>query len=99
MAEPVETNDELIAKNETQKEDFTMSAMTFEIIRAMIKQVESDVKRIVEQITPVIRPILQAGDVAWRHLKVALQSLRQNKDSSKEESGKTTKQDASVPAT
>mmetsp|Transcript_101944 Transcript_101944/g.294975 ORF Transcript_101944/g.294975 Transcript_101944/m.294975 type:complete len:299 (-) Transcript_101944:55-951(-) len=69
-----ETN--LASKNETAKEDFTISAMTFEIIRAVMKQVESDVKRIVELVAPVVRPILQAGDVAWRHIKVAFESLR-----------------------
>ncbi len=62
-------------KNKTAKEDFTMSAMTFEIIRAMVKQVENDVKRIVELIAPVVQPILRAGDVAWRHLKLVLESL------------------------
>lgn len=62
-------------KNETAKEDFTMSAMTFEIIRAMVKQVENDVKRIVELIAPVVHPILRAGDVAWRHLKLVFESL------------------------
>jgi hypothetical protein len=62
-------------KNETAKEDFTMSAITFEIIRAMVKQVENDVKRIVELIAPVVQPILRAGDVAWRHLKLVIESL------------------------
>jgi chromosome segregation ATPase len=68
----------MAAKNETSSEDFTLSAVTFEIIRAMVKQVESDVKRIVELIAPVIQPILRAGDVAWRHLKVAFESMRKS---------------------
>lgn len=82
---------EVIAKNETNsKEDFTMSAITFEIIRAMIKQVENDVKRIVELMAPVIRPILRAGDVAWRHLKVVFESARrsyQNSQGGSEDEG------------
>lgn len=76
----VEANDtELIAKNETSsKDDFTMRAITFEIIREIVKQVENDIKRIVELMSPVIRPILRAGDVAWRHLKVAFESARRS---------------------
>lgn len=66
---------DIVAKNETAGEDYTMSAVTFEIIRAMVKQVESDVKRIVELLAPVVQPIFRAGDVAWRHLKVVFESL------------------------
>jgi hypothetical protein len=69
---------DIVAKNETAGEDYTMSAVTFEIIRAMIKQVESDVKRIVELLAPVVQPIFRAGDVAWRHLKVVFESLRRS---------------------
>lgn len=64
-------------KNKTGvREDFTVSAMTFEIIRTLMKQVESDVRRIVDLVGPVLQPILRAGDVAWRHLKVVFESLR-----------------------
>lgn len=73
---------DVAAKNETAKEDYTLSAVTFEIIRAMAKQVESDVKRIIELVAPVLRPILKAGDVAWRHLKVAFQSIRRSSQNS-----------------
>jgi hypothetical protein len=69
---------DIVAQNETAGEDYTMSAVTFEIIRAMIKQVESDVKRIVELLAPVVQPIFRAGDVAWRHLKVIFESLRRS---------------------
>ena len=93
VAEPKDA--EVMANNETKSdEDFTVSAMTFEIIRAMVKQVESDVKRIVELMTPVIRPILRAGDVAWRHIKVAFESLRHNYENSRgggEDDSKTSK--------
>ncbi len=79
-----EESTEIIPKNETtSEEDFTMQALTFEIIRAMVKQVESDVRRIIELMTPVIRPILRAGDVAWRHLRVTFESLRHSYENSR----------------
>ena len=83
---------ELTTKNETG-EDFTMKAITFEVIRTMVKQLESNVKVIVELVTPAIRPILRAGDVAWRHLRVALELLRNHYEKSKageEEKGEET---------
>lgn len=82
IQETIQGTTEVAAKNESG-EDLTMKAITFEIIRELIKQVESDVKRIVELLTPVIQPILSAGDVAWRHLRVAVESLWKNYEKSK----------------
>ena len=73
---------ELTTKNESD-EDFTMKAITFEVIRTMVKQLESNIKVIVELVTPAIRPILRAGDVAWRHLRVAVELLRNHYEKSK----------------
>ena len=93
LSDSASTN--VAVKNETAKEEFTMSAMTFEIIRALIKQVENDVKRIVELIAPVVHPILRAGDVAWRHLKVVIESLGRSTPPTEE---RETQQTTSVSA-
>ena len=93
LSDSASTN--VAVKNETAKEEFTMSAMTFEIIRALVKQVENDVKRIVELIAPVVHPILRAGDVAWRHLKVVIESLGRSSPPTEE---RETQQTTSVSA-
>jgi hypothetical protein len=50
-------------------EDFTISALSTEIIRKLFQNAERDLKRIVDIILPVVQPMLKAGDVAWKQLK------------------------------
>jgi hypothetical protein len=78
------TNKDLESTQETaSKEDLTMRALTLEIVRSILKQANSDVKRIVELLAPVIRPILQAGDTAWRTIRATLVTMHQNHQSSR----------------
>lgn len=79
----IENATELAAPNNRGVEDFTMKAISFEVIRAVAKEIGGGFKRIVELVTPVVQPILRAGDVAWRHLRVVVQSLRSNYEKSK----------------
>jgi hypothetical protein len=75
---------ELESKEETSpKQDFTTKALGFEMIRELLKQMESDLKRIVELLAPVVTPILRAGDVAWRHIRATIVTLRNNYESSR----------------
>lgn len=62
----------------TTKEDFTVKAIGVEVIRAMMKQVESDIRRIVELMIPVLQPLLRAGDQAWQRIRSAFDKFRQD---------------------
>jgi hypothetical protein len=75
---------ELESKEESStKQDFTMKVLSFEIIRELLKHVENDLKRIAELLAPVLTPILRAGDVAWRHIRATIVTLRKHYESSR----------------
>lgn len=61
-----------------EKEDLDLSVV--EIIRTMLKETERDIKRIFALILPVVRPAINAGDVAWRHIKTTVISLLKDFD-------------------
>jgi hypothetical protein len=67
----------------SSKEDLTMKALTVEIIRGMVRHMENDVKRIVELMAPVLRPILEAGEVAWHRIRAAIVVIQKNYESSR----------------
>jgi hypothetical protein len=60
-----------------------MKALTVEIIRGMVRHMENDVKRIVELMAPVLRPILEAGEVAWHRIRAAIVVIQKNYESSR----------------
>lgn len=64
--------------SEESKEDLTLSVI--EIIRTVLKQTEEDLKRIYALILPVVRPAINAGDVAWRQIKATFISLLKDFD-------------------
>lgn len=68
------------SKESKEKEDLTLSALSIEIIRRMFKDTERELKRIIDLILPVVRPVMNAGDVAWRHIKATLISLKKDFD-------------------
>lgn len=57
------------ASSSSHREDFTVSNLAIESLRAFIMHAKDDVKRILELVVPVMRPLLTAGDVAWRQIK------------------------------
>ena len=59
--------------SEESKNDLSLSLI--EIIRTVLKQADQDVKRMYALILPVVQPAINAGDVAWRHIKTTLISL------------------------
>lgn len=69
------------SKESKEKEDLTLSALSIEIIRTMFKDTERELKRFIELLLPAVRPIINAGDVAWRHIKSTLISLKKDYDS------------------
>jgi hypothetical protein len=61
----------------TQKEDFALVHLAVETLRAFVKHAKDDVNRIIELVAPVLKPILTAGDVAWRQLKALFLKARE----------------------
>ncbi len=53
----------------SSKEDFTLSHLAIESLRAFITHAKDDVKRIIALVVPVMQPILTASDLAWRQIK------------------------------
>lgn len=60
------------------KEDLTLKALAVEIIRGLVRNANNDLKRIVELVAPVVRPLLEAGDKAWRRIRAAVVYIKQN---------------------
>jgi hypothetical protein len=60
----------------SSKEDFTLSYLAIESLRAFVKNAKDDLKRIIELVVPVMRPLLTAGDVAWRQIKALFLMVR-----------------------
>uniref|UniRef100_A0A7S4ER17 Uncharacterized protein n=1 Tax=Pseudo-nitzschia australis TaxID=44445 RepID=A0A7S4ER17_9STRA len=55
--------------NSTMKEDLTMTTLAIESLRVLLKNTKDDVKRIIALAIPVLQPILNAGDAAWRQVQ------------------------------
>ncbi|KAG7355574.1 hypothetical protein IV203_000260 [Nitzschia inconspicua] len=66
----------LSAGSSSHKEDFTLSHLAIESLRAFVKHAKDDVKRILELVVPVMQPLLTAGDVAWRQIKALFVKAR-----------------------
>ena len=77
----------------TGPEDFTISALSTEIIRKLFQNAERDLKRIVDIVLPVVQPMLKAGDVAWQQLKRTFHFIKQ--DLAKRREAKNEDQDES----
>jgi regulator of replication initiation timing len=58
------------------KEDFTLSHLAIEGLRAFVRHAQDDLRRIIELVLPVMRPLLTAGDVAWRQIKALFVNVR-----------------------
>lgn len=51
------------------KEDLTLTHIAVESLRVLIKNAKDDVRRIINLTLPVLQPIFDAGDAAWRQMK------------------------------
>mmetsp|Transcript_1420 Transcript_1420/g.3264 ORF Transcript_1420/g.3264 Transcript_1420/m.3264 type:complete len:285 (-) Transcript_1420:42-896(-) len=51
------------------KEDLTLTHIAVESLRVLIKNAKDDVRRIINLTLPVLQPIFDAGDIAWRQMK------------------------------
>jgi len=69
---PATKQSQSVETKQTQEEDFTVRAMSFEIFRKILEQTQSDLKKIFEIIAPVVQPMLKAGDKAWKRLRKAV---------------------------
>jgi len=53
----------------TKEQDLTLTHIAIESFRVLVKNAQDDVKRIINLAIPVLQPIFDAGDVAWRQMK------------------------------
>ena len=66
----VNTSSTDVTSSESQsKEDFTLTHLAIETLRAFVQNAKDDMKRLVGMMVPVVQPLLNAGDVAWRQIK------------------------------
>ena len=60
----------------SSKEDFELSHLAIESLRAFVKHAKDDVKRILDLVVPVMQPLLTVGDTAWRQIKALFVKAR-----------------------
>lgn len=52
-----------------KKEDLTLTHIAVESLRVLIKNAQDDVRRIINMAVPVLQPLFNVGDAAWRQMK------------------------------
>lgn len=52
-----------------RKEDLTLTHIAVESFRVLVKNAQDDVRRIINLAIPVLQPLFNVGDVAWRQMK------------------------------
>merc|ERR1712224_694620 len=58
-------------------EDFaTMAHIAVESLKVLVKNAKDDVKKVIEMVVPVLQPLLDAGDVAWRRIRALVARAR-----------------------
>ena len=53
-----------------------MTHLAIETLRAFVEHAKDDVKRLVGLMIPVVQPLFNAGDVAWRQIKALFMKAR-----------------------
>ena len=51
------------------KEDLTLTHLAVESLRVLIKNAQDDVRRIINLAVPVLQPLFDVGDAAWKQMK------------------------------
>lgn len=64
-----EEGTEVETPKEPTKDDLSMTTLAIESLRVLVKNAQDDVKRIISLTIPVLQPLFNAGDVAWRQMK------------------------------
>jgi len=67
---------DVTTKPTTTSDDFTMTHLAIETLRAFVEHAKDDVKRLVGLMIPVVQPLFNAGDVAWRQIKALFVKAR-----------------------
>lgn len=68
-AQDEETSVGTIEARETSKEDLTLTHIAIESLRVLVKNAQDDVRRIINLAIPVLQPLFNVGDAAWRQMK------------------------------
>ena len=59
-------------------EDFaTMAHIAIQSLRVLVKNAKDDVKKVIEMVVPVLQPLFDAGDVAWRRIRSLFDRARE----------------------
>lgn len=61
----------------TSSEDFTLTHLAFETLRAFVQHAKDDAKRLFGMMVPVVQPLLNVGDAAWRQIKALFFKARE----------------------
>jgi hypothetical protein len=77
----------------TAAEDFTLTHLAIETLRAFVQHAKDDVKRLVGMMVPVVQPLFTAGDVAWRQIKALFVKARDAYYAEPEEADATKKKE------
>ena len=65
------------SRESSAKEDLTLTHIAIESLRVLVKNAQDDVKRIINLAIPVLQPIFNAGDAAWRQMKALFVRARE----------------------
>jgi len=61
----------------TNKEDLTLTHIAIESLRVLIKNAQDDVQRLINLAIPVLQPLFNVGDAAWRQIKTLVVRARE----------------------
>ena len=78
--EATDPNDSAGTNLETRKkptEDLTLTHIAVESFKVLIKNAQDDVRRIINLAIPALKPLFNAGDVAWRQMKALFNRARE----------------------
>ena len=64
-------------KKATETEDLTLTHIAVESFKVLIKNAQDDVRRIINLAIPALKPLFNAGDVAWRQMKALFNRARE----------------------
>jgi hypothetical protein len=59
------------------KEDLTLTHIAIESLRVLVKNAQDDVQRLINLAIPVLQPLFNVGDAAWRQIKTLVVRARE----------------------
>eukprot|EP00525_Craspedostauros_australis_P005189 CAMPEP_0198111274 /NCGR_PEP_ID=MMETSP1442-20131203/3249_1 /TAXON_ID= /ORGANISM="Craspedostauros australis, Strain CCMP3328" /LENGTH=437 /DNA_ID=CAMNT_0043767651 /DNA_START=376 /DNA_END=1690 /DNA_ORIENTATION=+ len=79
--EPQQTDEAVVAVNdEPHIDEFSLRAFYDEFIQTISSNTRREIKILLKILLPIARPILNAGDLVWRQVKLAVQMIERHVD-------------------